>query len=87
MAEEALVLGREEGVDQLGREFVVAELDPPLAGEGLDRLPVDVADDRGEGRLVGQQRLRRGQAAGEDQQQQEIEDARTNPPKRLPASR
>ena len=67
MAEEGAVLGGEEGVDQLRRKFLIGELDAPLAGEGLHRLAVDVADIGRQHRLVGEQRLGRGQAAREDQ--------------------
>ena len=65
MGEEGLVLGREEGVDQQRREFVIGELDAPLAGEGLDRIAVEVADVGRQRRLVGEQLLRAGQAGGE----------------------
>jgi hypothetical protein len=38
-AEERLVLGREERLDDEGRIFVIGEIDPPLAGEALDGSP------------------------------------------------
>ena len=65
--EEGAVLGGEEGVDQLRREFLIGELDAPLAGEALDRLAVDVADIGRQHRLVGEQGFGRGQAAREQE--------------------
>ena len=59
VAEEGLVLGRDEGVDDQRRIFVIGELDPPLAGEGLDRIAVIAADVGRQRRLVGEQLLRR----------------------------
>ncbi len=65
MREEVLVLGRDEGVDDERRIFVIGQLDPALAGEGLDRRAVIAADVGRQRRLVGEQRLRRRQAARE----------------------
>jgi hypothetical protein len=55
--EEGLVLGRGESVDQPLREFVVAELHPAFAREGLDGFAVDVAHVARQRRLIGQQRF------------------------------
>ena len=57
MLEEGLVLGRDEGVDHQRRIFVVGQLDPPFAGEGLHRHAVIAADVGRQRRLVGEQLL------------------------------
>ena len=65
MAEEGLVLGRNEGVDDQRRIFVIGQLDPPLAGEGLDRIAVIAADVGRQRRLVGEQLFGARQAGRE----------------------
>ena len=55
MAEEGLVLGGDEGVEHQRREFVIGQLDPALAGEGLDRIAVIAADVGRQRRLIGEQ--------------------------------
>ena len=55
MAEERLVLGRDERLDDQRRIFVIGQLDPPFAGEGLDRVAVVAADVGRQRRLVGEQ--------------------------------
>ena len=67
MAEEGLVLGRNEGVDDQRRIFVIGQLDPPFAGEGLDRIAVVAAHVARQRRLIGKQFLRRRQPGGEKQ--------------------
>src|SRR4029453_11897879 len=63
--EEVLILGRDESVDNEGRIFVIRELDSPFAGERLYGGTIITADIAGERRLIGEQRLRRRQAARE----------------------
>jgi hypothetical protein len=65
VVEEILVLGREKGMDDERRIFVVAELDPPFARESLDRSAVIAAHVGRKRRLISKQRLRRRQAARE----------------------
>jgi len=61
MLEEGLVLGRDEGLDQHWREFVVRQLDAPLAGEGLYGVAVITANVGRQRRLIGKQLFRRRQ--------------------------
>ena len=60
MFEERPVLGRHIGLDQQRRKLVVAQLDAPLAGIGIDGRSVDRPDVRGQRRLVFEQRGRVG---------------------------
>ena len=79
MAEEGLVLGRDEGVDDQRRIFVIGQLDPPLAGEGLDRIAVIAAHVGRQRRLVGEQLLRARQAGGEIDEDQATNRKRAEP--------
>ena len=76
MTEEGAVLRRQEGIDQLGRKFVIGELHPPLPCEALHGRAVDVADIGRQRRLIVKQRIGRRQAAREQQPQDEIGDER-----------
>ena len=85
MAEEGLVLGRNEGVDDQRRIFVIGQLDPPFAGEGLDRIAVIAADVGRQRRLIGQQLFRARQAGREIDEHQRHEQQAAAPPPRPPA--
>ena len=65
MGEEGLVLGGDKRIADQRREFVVGQLDPPLASERLDGSAVIATDVGWERRLVGEQGLRGRKAAGE----------------------
>ena len=67
MLEEGLVLGGQEGADEQGRIFGVAQLDPALAGVAVDRDAVDAADVGGQRGLIGPELFDRGEIPGEDQ--------------------
>ena len=67
VAEEGLVLGRDERLDDDRRIFVIGQLDAAFAGEGLDRVAVIAADVGRQRRLVGEQLLGCRQPGREEQ--------------------
>jgi hypothetical protein len=52
MLEEALVLGRDDGIDQRRRHVLDVHQHPPLLPEFPDELPLDGVDPQGDLRLV-----------------------------------
>jgi hypothetical protein len=60
MLEERLVLGRDEGLDEHRRIFVISELDATFAGESLDRIAVISANVGRKRRLISEQFLDEG---------------------------
>ncbi len=71
MIEESLVLRRQISADQQGRIVAILQLDPALACIAVHGLAIDVAHDRGQRRLIFQKRRRIGQAAREDDPEQQ----------------
>ncbi|GAA3253273.1 hypothetical protein GCM10020258_10380 [Sphingomonas yabuuchiae] len=76
MLEEALVLRRQEGTDKERRIFIVGQLDPALARIGLDRGAVDSAHMGRQRRLIGLERVDRGQVADEHEPEHAATDRR-----------
>jgi len=75
MAEEGLVLGRDERLDDQRRIFLERQFDPPLAREAADRVAIITADIGRQRGLVGEQFLRARQAG----RKIEIADGEENP--------
>ncbi len=67
MAEEGLVLGRDERLDQELGIFGIAQLHAAFARIAVDRQPVDRADIGRQRRLVALERVDRGQVARDEQ--------------------
>ncbi len=79
MAEEGLVLGGDEGIDDEPGIFVEIEFDPALAGIGANRVAVIAADVGRQRRLVGEQLLRARQAGREQQPEEDEADISGHP--------
>jgi len=73
VAPEALVLGREEGVDDGLGEIDEAQLHTPFAGVGVDDLAIHAADHGGQRRLVRQQTVGRWQVARDRDPDQQVD--------------